>query len=57
MAGIKDTLKKGVPQAVLDCNSTGITVIMVTGDNKATAIAIAKNQIFYQKIQKQMDVV
>jgi Ca2+ transporting ATPase len=42
IAGIEDTLKQGVPEAVLDCNKSGITVIMVTGDNKETAVAIAK---------------
>jgi Ca2+ transporting ATPase len=42
IAGIEDTLKDGVPKAVLDCNHSGITVIMVTGDNKETAVAIAK---------------
>jgi Ca2+ transporting ATPase len=42
IAGIEDTLKDGVPQAVLECNKSGITVIMVTGDNKETAVAIAK---------------
>jgi Ca2+ transporting ATPase len=52
MAGIKDTLKKGVPQAVLNCNSAGITVIMVTGDNKATAVAIAKESNILSKDAK-----
>jgi Ca2+ transporting ATPase len=42
IAGIEDTLKKGVPEAVLECGVSGINVIMVTGDNKETAIAIAK---------------
>jgi P-type E1-E2 ATPase len=40
--GIKDTLRKEVPQAVLDCKKAGIKVRMVTGDNILTAIAIAK---------------
>lgn len=40
--GIKDVLRKEVPQAVLDCKKAGIKVRMVTGDNILTAIAIAK---------------
>ncbi len=40
--GIKDTLRDKVPSAVDDCKSAGIKVIMVTGDNRDTAIAIAK---------------
>ena len=40
--GIKDILRQEVPQAVLDCKKAGIKVRMVTGDNKITARAIAK---------------
>lgn len=35
--GIKDILRKEVPQSVLDCRKAGIKVRMVTGDNKLTA--------------------
>lgn len=42
LAGIKDPLRDEVPDAVLRCQGAGITVKMVTGDNKATARAIAK---------------
>jgi Ca2+ transporting ATPase len=42
VVGIRDTLRLGVPEAVLKCNNAGITVVMVTGDLKDTAIAIAK---------------
>ena len=41
-AGIKDPLKEGVGEAVLKCNTAGIKVIMVTGDNIDTAISISK---------------
>lgn len=43
IAGIRDTLRPGVKESVVKCNNAGITVIMVTGDNKETAIAIAKD--------------
>jgi Ca2+ transporting ATPase len=42
MVGIKDPLREGIQQAVQQCNEGGVTVRMVTGDNKKTAIAIAK---------------
>ena len=41
--GIMDILKEGVEQAVLDCQLGKINLIMVTGDNLATACAIAKS--------------
>jgi len=40
--GIKDIIRKEVPDAVKQCQAAGITVRMVTGDNKITAMAIAK---------------
>jgi magnesium-transporting ATPase (P-type) len=42
MVGIKDPLRDEIPSAVAICKSAGVTVRMVTGDNKETAIAIAK---------------
>jgi Ca2+ transporting ATPase len=42
MVGIKDPLRDGIFEAVAQCNEGGVTVRMVTGDNKKTAIAIAK---------------
>ena len=42
IAGIKDIIRKEVPKAVAQCQRAGITVRMVTGDNKITAMAIAK---------------
>ena len=36
-----DTLREGVKEAVTTCEGAGITVRMVTGDNKETARAIA----------------
>jgi len=42
IAGIKDIIRDEVPNAVVQCNEAGVRVRMVTGDNKITAIAIAK---------------
>lgn len=40
--GIHDPIREGVPRAIKQCNGAGVDVRMVTGDHKATAIAIAK---------------
>jgi Ca2+-transporting ATPase len=42
VVGIQDPLREGVPEAVRLCQQAGVTVRMVTGDNKITAEAIAK---------------
>lgn len=42
VVGIKDPLRLEVKQALKDCKQAGIIVRMVTGDNKLTAQAIAK---------------
>merc|ERR1719478_979970 len=41
--GIIDPLRDTVPRAIKMCNLAGVDVRMVTGDHKATAIAIAKD--------------
>jgi Ca2+ transporting ATPase len=40
--GIRDIIRPEVPDAVKKCQTAGIKVRMVTGDNKVTALAIAK---------------
>jgi Ca2+ transporting ATPase len=40
--GIRDIIRPEVPEAVDTCQRAGIKVRMVTGDNKVTALAIAK---------------
>lgn len=42
MVGIQDPLRDGVPEAVKECQRAGVVVRMVTGDNKLTAQAIAR---------------
>jgi Ca2+ transporting ATPase len=41
--GIRDTIREEVPLSIKQCHIAGIDVKMVTGDNKITARAIAKN--------------
>ena len=43
IAAINDALRPGVPQSVELCNSAFVRVIMITGDDKRIAEAIAKN--------------
>ena len=49
IAGIKDTLRDGVPEAIQQCGEAGITVVMVTGDLKETAVAISKECKIWKK--------
>jgi sodium/potassium-transporting ATPase subunit alpha len=42
LTSLIDPPKEGVPEAVLECNTAGIRVVMVTGDHPDTAKAIAK---------------
>ena len=39
---MKDPLREGIADAVRQCQEGGVTVRMITGDNKITAINIAK---------------
>ncbi|MGE4580219.1 MAG: cation-translocating P-type ATPase [Desulfuromonadales bacterium] len=40
--GIEDPLRPEVPQALKQCHSAGIKVILITGDHPDTALAVAK---------------
>jgi Ca2+-transporting ATPase len=42
LIGMEDPVRPGVPQAIEECYSAGIRVIMITGDNPGTAQAIAR---------------
>ncbi|MGH8317846.1 MAG: cation-translocating P-type ATPase [Steroidobacteraceae bacterium] len=42
LIGFLDPLREGIPEAVRECRSAGIRVVMITGDHPDTARAIAK---------------
>jgi Ca2+-transporting ATPase len=42
LIGFVDPLREGIPEAVRECRSAGIRVVMITGDHPQTARAIAK---------------
>lgn len=48
MSGMIDPPKEEVKKAIDTCHKAGIRVIMITGDHKLTATAIAKNLGIYQ---------
>jgi len=41
--GLQDPLRPSIVESIEKCNTAGIQVIMCTGDNIDTAIAISKN--------------
>jgi Ca2+-transporting ATPase len=43
IVGIKDPARPEVAKSILDCTTAGIRVMMITGDAKDTAIAIARD--------------
>ena len=42
LIGMEDPVRPGVPRAIDECNSAGIRVVMITGDNPGTSQAIAR---------------
>lgn len=51
ICGIKDVIRPEVPIAIQKCRTAGVTVKMVTGDNKITARAIAMECGIIEKIE------
>jgi len=50
---LNDPPRKGVDMSVLKCRSAGIKVIMVTGDQKPTAAAIANKVNIIQDVTRE----
>jgi P-type E1-E2 ATPase len=46
---IKDPVRDEVKSAIEDCKTAGIRVIMITGDSKETAVAIAKELLIIEQ--------
>jgi len=42
LVAMRDAIKEGVKEAIKECRKAGIKVVMITGDSKETALAIAK---------------
>ncbi len=49
LVGIKDPVRRDVRRCVSDCSRAGIQVVMVTGDNPETALAVAKETGIYSE--------
>jgi Ca2+-transporting ATPase len=43
LAGLRDPTRPGAREAVSDCHSAGIRVVMITGDYPGTALAVARD--------------
>ena len=52
LVGIKDPARPEVAESIIKCSNAGIRVIMITGDAKDTAVAIAKDVNIFPKDAK-----
>ena len=50
---IKDPVRQEVKGAIADCHTAGIRVVMITGDSKQTAIAVAKELNIIESYQNE----
>ncbi|KPA76150.1 putative P-type ATPase [Leptomonas pyrrhocoris] len=50
IVGIRDPVRAEVPEAIAQCRRAGVVVRMITGDNKATAVSIAKEVGIYGEV-------
>lgn len=53
LAGIRDELRSEVRRAVDTVHTAGIQLVMITGDNRETAVAIAKEAGLLRDLQKE----
>lgn len=51
--GVADPIKASTPEAIRDLHAEGIKVVMLTGDSKATAMAVA-NQLEIDDVQAEV---
>ena len=42
LVGLQDPVRPGVPEAIDECRSAGVRVVMITGDHAQTAVSIAR---------------
>ena len=55
LVALTDPLRSEVPKAMADCISAGITPVIITGDHRGTALAIAKRLHIAQGELKMLD--
>ena len=55
LVALTDPLRTEVPQAMADCISAGITPVIITGDHRGTALAIAKHLHIAKGEPKMLD--
>jgi Cu+-exporting ATPase len=48
LIGVSDPIKESTPEAIRDLHAEGITVVMLTGDSRRTAEAVAKKLGIYR---------
>jgi Cu+-exporting ATPase len=54
LLGVADPIKETTPEAVRALRDAGVKVVMVTGDNRTTALAVAR-QIGFEHVEEQVE--